>query len=166
MDIAEPLLSPQEIDDFIIVRATAFVSKIQRAMARDVLRDEKLPVLEWRLLFSIARFGTCHLAFITQNTSIDPAHGSRAATSLEQKGLITRQDDPRNRRRKLMSLTPDGVTLFKRIWPRAQRRIAMIADQFDPQDFEEFKRLLDLANTAAQPLLEGAPLGAAEDTNV
>lgn len=154
----QALIPPELVDDFIIVRATAFTSKVQRAMARDVLRNENLPVLEWRLLFSVARFGSCHLAYITQRTSIDPAHGSRAATALEKKGLITRRDDPNDRRRKLISLTPSGVALFNRVWPRAQQNIKMVTDQLDPQDFAELKRLLDLVNLAAEPLIDNTVL--------
>ncbi|MDF1728608.1 MAG: MarR family winged helix-turn-helix transcriptional regulator [Sulfitobacter sp.] len=145
-----PLLSKQEVDDFIIVRATALVSKVQRRLARDVLRREKLPVLEWRLIFCIARFGNCHLAYITQRTSIDPAHGSRAASSLEKKGLITRHDDPENRRRKVLSLTPDGIALFERIWPKARANVTRITDQLKSEDFAELKRLLDVANEVAE----------------
>lgn len=160
----EPLLTAQEVDDFIIVRATVLVSKVQRRMARDVLRGENVPVLEWRLIFSIARFGACHLAFITQRTSIDPAHGSRAATALEKKGLIARRDDPENRRRKIMSLTPEGVALFKRIWPKAQRNSARITAHLDQKDFEDLKRLLDKVNGAFQQDEEVvAPEGSSED---
>lgn len=163
MELTEPLLSKQEVDDFIIVRATAFASKVQRAMARDVLRGENLPILEWRLLFSIARFGQTHLAFITRHTSIDPAHGSRAASALEGKGLIARTDDPNNRRRKLMTLTPAGVEVFERVWPKAQKNVAKIAAVFEPCDFEDLKRLLDLANEAALPLVGQKPNGKATD---
>lgn len=148
------LIPSGEVDDFIIVRATAFVSRIQRAVVRDVLRDEKLPVLEWRLLFSVARFGSCHLAHITQRTSIDPAHGSRAASALEAKGLITRTDDPANRRRKVISLTPRGVETFERIWPRVRGIVRSVTGAMDPEDFRETKRLMDLLNLAAEPLQE------------
>lgn len=151
------LIPAEHVDDFIIVRAIGFTSKVQRAVTRDVLKGEDLPNLEWRLLFSIARFGSCYLAYITKRTSIDPAHGSRAVVALEKKGLITRKDDPKNRRRKLLSLTPDGVQVFERIWPRAQRTIKSITDQLSPNDFEELKRLLDLVNAAAEPLLEDKP---------
>ena len=128
-------------------------------MVQNVLREENLPVLEWRLLFSVARFGSCHLAFITRRTSIDPAHGSRAASALEKKGLIERRDDPDNKRRKLISLTPDGIALFHRIWPRARDNIKTITDHLDPQDFAELKRLLDAVNHAADPLLDAATPG-------
>ena len=154
----EALLPADQVDDFIIVRATAFTSRIQRAMARDVLRDVDLPVLEWRLLFSVARFGSCHLAYITRRTSIDPAHGSRAAAALERKGLISRCDDPANKRRKVISLTAKGVELFEQIWPRAQKITKQVTDTLCPQDFAEIKRLMDLLNEAAEPLLDGKPV--------
>ncbi len=150
MDLHGPLLSQKAVDDFIIIRATRLVSNVQRALVRNVLRAEDMPVLEWRLLFSIARFGSCHLAFITQRTSIDPAHGSRAASALEKKGMIVRSDDNENRRRKLLSLTPLGIETFERIWPQAQENVSRITGGLGPKDFEDLKRLLDMANAAAQ----------------
>lgn len=153
-----PLVPPEQIDDFIIIRARAFTSKVRRVMARDVLKQEGLPILEWQLLFSVARFGSCHLAYITRRTSIDPAHGSRAASALEKKGLITRREDPRNKRRKLISLTAKGVEAFDRIWPRARRTMKTITDQLRAQEFEDLKRLLDRANSAVEPLLDGNPM--------
>lgn len=123
-------------------------------MTRDVLQHEDLPILEWQLLFSVARFGSCHLAYITRRTSIDPAHGSRAASALERKGLITRREDPDNKRRKLISLTESGIVTFERIWPRARQTIKRVTDQLAPEDFEELKRLLDLLNAAAEQLVD------------
>lgn len=162
----EPLISSELVDDFIIVRAASFTARVQRAMTRGVLRDEGLPVLEWRLLFSVARFGTCHMAKITQKTSIDPAHGSRAVAALERKGLITRSPDPKNARRKLISLTEDGEQLFGRIWPQARATIRRITDQLDPADFAELKRLLDLAVEAAAPRAEDTEQDETEEEHI
>lgn len=144
------LLAPEQIDDFIIIRARTFTSIVRRTMIRDVLQDEKLPILEWQLLFSIARFGTCHLAYITRQTSIDPAHGSRAATALENKGLIIRHEDPENKRRKMMVLTAKGVETFERIWPKARQITAKLTDRLNSQELDELKRLLDLLNGVAR----------------
>lgn len=143
------LIPSQEVDDFVIIRVRAFTQKVQQRILGDVLAGEDLPLLEWQLMFSIARFGSCHLAHVTSQTSIDPAHGSRAATALEKKGLIARKEDPDNRRRKLMSLTPAGIVLFERVWPKARRLMRAITDQMDHDDFEDFKRLLALVNDAA-----------------
>ena len=149
----DALIPQDQIDDFFILRARAFTSRVRRMVTNDVLQNEDLQILEWQLLFSVARFGSCHLAFITRSTSIDPAHGSRAASTLEAKGLIARREDPENRRRKLISLTPKGVEVFERIWPSARMAIKNITDQLDPVDFAELKRLMDLLNKATeQPL--------------
>lgn len=150
----DALVPSDQVDDFIILRAVAFTSKIRQAVTRDVLAREDLPLIEWRLMFSVARFGTCHLAHITRHTSLDPAHGSRAAAALEKKGLIERHDDPDNRRRKLISLTPMGKELFNRIWPSAQEMIRQITDHLSPDDFETLKRLLDILNSVADPVLQ------------
>ncbi len=146
------LIPPEQIDDFLILRARKYTSSTRRALTRDVLQAENLPVLEWQLLFSIARFGSCHVAFVTKHTSIDPAHGSRAATALERKGLISRCEDPSNKRRKLLSLTPKGIETVERIWPKAKAVTAQFTNRLSPKDFAELKRLLDLVNGAALPL--------------
>lgn len=150
----DALVPSEQVDDFIILRAIAFTSRVQRIVSRDVLQGEDLTVLEWRLLFSIARFGSCHLAHITRLTSIDPAHGSRAATALEKKGYIERRDDPDNRRRKLISLTSPGMEVFDRIWPRARQAIRNITDHLSRDELEEVKRLMDLLNAVAGPLAD------------
>ena len=147
------LIPQEQIDDFFILSARAFTSRVRRMVAIEVLQNEDLQILEWQLLFSVARFGSCHLAFITRSTSIDPAHGSRAASTLETKGLITRREDPKNRRRKLISMTPRGVEVFERIWPNARMAVKNITDHLDPVDFAELKRLMDLLNKASEQLL-------------
>ena len=145
------IIPPEQIDDFVILRARKFTSSIRRALTHEVLQAENLPVLEWQLLFSIARFGSCHVAFITKHTSIDPAHGSRAASALEKKGLIDRCEDPKNKRRKLMSLTPAGKEKFDRIWPKARQITARTTERLTTEEFREFKRLLDLINGVDTP---------------
>jgi DNA-binding MarR family transcriptional regulator len=160
-----------DVEDFVVLQARAFGQKVQNAVLRDALAHEDLPVLEWQLLFSVARFGSCHLAHITSRTSIDPAHGSRAAAALETKGLIERRSDPDNRRRKLISLTPEGVRTFDRIWPQAKRIVQSVTDQFSEDEFRVFKCLLAKANMAADKLavtetVDAEKTGAQEDNRL
>ena len=148
------LIADEEVDDFVIIRVRAFARKIQNAILQEALAGENIPVLEWQLMFSIARFGSCHLAFINSKTAIDPAHGSRAVAALEMKGLVERREDPENRRRKLISLTEEGKKTFERIWPQTRDLMRRVTDQMDETDFEEFKRLLGLINTYADVLAD------------
>ena len=148
------LVPAEDVDDFVILRMRKFTSKTRQIVTQRVLTAEGLALLEWQLMFSLARFGTCHLAYITRHTSIDPAHGSRAATALEKRKLVARVDDPENRRRKLISLTPEGVKTFERVWPRAQQMIRNVEQDFTAQEFAEFKRLLSKANQAVENMIE------------
>ncbi|NRB02172.1 MAG: winged helix-turn-helix transcriptional regulator [Rhodobacteraceae bacterium] len=138
----EALIPSDDVDDFFVIKLRAIASAFQRTMLRNVLNERGLPLIEWQLMFSIARFGTTHLAYITQHTSIDAAHGSRAAGSLEKKGLIERHDDPENRRRKLISLTESGKSEVLAIWPRAQSMVSNVMGDFTTADASEIKRLL------------------------
>ena len=148
------LIPAEQVDDFVILRARLFTGHARRMMMQDALMDEGLPVQEWQLLFSIARFGSCHVAYITKHTSIDPAHGSRAASALEKKGLITRVEDPGNKRRKLVSLSAKGTRTFERIWPKAQKVMTGFTDRLSPDEFAELKRLLGLLNGGPAPVPE------------
>ena len=157
-DLHGPLISDEQIDDFIILRARAFTSRVRRTMAQDVLQNENLSVLEWRLLFAIARFGSCHVAYVTKHTSIDPAHGSRAASTPEKKGLITRIVDPANKRAKLVSLSTEGTNTINRIWPKARKVTADLSDRLTPSELAELKRLLDIVNGKAPPKTSTKPI--------
>lgn len=147
------LVSAEDVDDFIILRMRAFTSKTRQLVTQRVLTEEGLTLLEWQLMFSVARFGTCHLAHITRHTSIDPAHGSRAAAALEKKGLVSRIDDAKNRRRKLISLTPKGISIFETIWPRVQHLIGVVAQNLSQDEFSELKSLLDKSNQAVEKMM-------------
>ena len=119
------------------------------------------------MVFSIARFGSCHVGYITKHTSIDPAHGSRAAAALEKKGLIARVPDPKNKRRKLVSLSASGMEIFERVWPKARGILAEKTDLLTRDELSELKRLLDLINGAgpavgtAQPARNGSAVSRA-----
>lgn len=150
----DALIPNDLIEDFIILPARVFTSKVRQSIIREVLIEEDLPVLEWQVLYSVARFGSCHLAHITRNSSIDPAHGSRAVAGLERKNLVTRSEDPNNKRRKMISLTPLGRETVERAWPKAHGVVKRVTDQLDVEDFNELKRLLKLLNKASDVLSE------------
>lgn len=147
MQLHESLIPSEDVDDFVILRVRAFTTEVRRSLVNQVLAHEELSVLEWQLLFSIARFGSCHMAFLTRHTSIDPAHGSRNAALLEKKGLVSRVEDPANKRRKLLSLTPMGIATFERIWPKARSVTSSITSRLNRSELDELKRLFEILNS-------------------
>jgi len=155
--VTAAFLPADEVDNFINIRIVRLATKLQRLTLRRLLRDAGLPVLEWRILFALARSGPNHLRSITSYGALDPAHASRAAAQLEAKGLISRKEDPADHRRRVLSLTPDGERIVREIWPATMDFAAEMRAGFSVEEFDTLKSLLDRALSNADALLEEEP---------
>ena len=133
------LIQPEQIDDFVIIRTRRITSSVRRALTRGDHLGEKLAVLEWQLLFSIARFGSCHVAFVTKHISIDPVHRSKATETLKKMGLISRCEHPDNKRRTMPRFMPRGIKRVERIWYMAKQVTANFTDRLSAEEFEELR---------------------------
>ncbi len=67
-----------------------------------------LSVGTWRVLAVIARYEPLSAKELAQRTSTDPFRVTRALTMLAEKGLVSRQADPKDRRRVSLRLTRAG----------------------------------------------------------
>jgi DNA-binding MarR family transcriptional regulator len=84
---------------------------IDRATTQHVRDAAGLTLAEWRAL--------AHLDYLKRGTSrqianlalVDPAEVSRALGTLERRGLVVREANPRNRKSSLVSLTQQGREL-------------------------------------------------------
>ncbi len=144
-------------DDFLNVYAIQLASKLQLLIQRKVLRPAGVSLQEWRILFSLARYGDSHLRLLSERGAMDVAHASRTATQLEQKGLVCRRDDPADQRRRLVILTPAGRLLFNRLWPEARRISDQVGRVYTAAEFKKLKSLLKRALHHAGELLEDQP---------
>ncbi|MDC0739321.1 MarR family transcriptional regulator [Cognatishimia sp. SS12] len=148
-----PIVSDDDFDDFINVRALKMAVKLQLLMQRRALRPARLQLQEWRILLSLARHGDQHLRAITERAALDPAHASRTAARLLKRGLILRSQDRADKRRHVLSLTPAGIAMVEEIWPTAQGITQEFRALFSDREFQDFKSLLDRSIGLADQLL-------------
>jgi len=71
-------------------------------------------------------------------------HISATVTELIRKGLISQQDDPQDRRRKLLRVTPEGLEMLHRLQPKRQGINDMLLRDLTP---DQRQRMLDLLVT-------------------
>lgn len=79
---------------------------------------------------------------LAERVGLDPSTMSRRLASLAERGLISREPDPQDRRAHLLTLTAQGATALNR---ERARRVALVTDaleSWDPQDRDELARLL------------------------
>jgi DNA-binding MarR family transcriptional regulator len=67
---------------------------------------------------------------------------SRGAVLLENKGLIVRDEDPADKRRSIMHMTPSGMALFDQVMPLYQETERKLVSPLNQQDLRELDRLL------------------------
>jgi DNA-binding MarR family transcriptional regulator len=88
---------------------------IDRVTAQHVRDTAQLTLAEWRVLTHVEMIGKCSAAEVASVAYSDRAEVSRAIGSLEQRGLVQREANPRNRKSSLVSLTPEGKAVHAAI---------------------------------------------------
>ncbi len=90
----------------------------------------------------------------------DPMNVKRLADSLERAGLLRSTNDPADRRRRVLLLTPEGMAVSDRLSGRAVTWNAHLEGLLGPADLATLQALLDRleAGIAAQAGPETAPV--------
>ena len=98
--------------DHLPYRLLLLARMIDRQAARQLQQQFALTLAEWRVLAFVCTAGTATASTVGTSGGIDRAEISRAVVKLEEKGLVTRELDPENRRKLIISPTGEGKTLF------------------------------------------------------
>src|SRR5512139_291376 len=127
-----------ELQRFFPYRLAVLADVVSRAIAGvygprfDLGRDE------WRVLAALAE-GPMKTGEVIAHTTLDKMQVSRAVARLEGNGPIEREADSADRRARVLRLTSEGRTLFRRIAPLAQAREAFLLEALDADE----RRVLD-----------------------
>jgi DNA-binding MarR family transcriptional regulator len=69
----------------------------------------------YRLLAALEQWGPASQADLGRDTAIDRSDVTAALAELEARGLVTREVDPRNRRRKIVAITDSGSAVLSKL---------------------------------------------------
>lgn len=117
----------------------------QRGALRPALSELGLGTGQPKLLGYLHRNGPCGQRELADYCEVDPAAVCRMLDSLQKGGFISRTPDKQDKRRDLITLTPDGERAFK-TW---QLRCRTVEEQmligFTAQEQAQFADYLDRA---------------------
>ena len=94
------------------------------------------------MLGSLALFAPMTANDICLLTRTDKAPSSRASAHLIEAGLVTREAEPKDKRRILLALTPKGRQTHDRILPVALEREDKLLAALTPEEVDQFRKLL------------------------
>jgi len=106
-----------DIEDHIPYRISMLTNLIRQATTDKYIKQSNISGREWRVLSMIGIKGPMPAVDIVELTGMDKATITRAGNHLVKIGLLRRDTDENDARRKVLSLTPKGETECARIIP-------------------------------------------------
>jgi DNA-binding MarR family transcriptional regulator len=105
-------------------------------------RDDEIDAAAIPLLFTLQCSGPVRLSDLAGRTRLDASTVSRQARQLEERGFLTRSEDPDDRRASRVTLSADGERALAEAMERRRNRIRDLLSTWDDADRENLKALL------------------------
>lgn len=130
-----------QLDDFLPYRLSVAATAISRRFAKLYAAEAGLSIPEWRVLAHLGQSGAVSVRDIHEKVNLDKSMVSRAASRLQDAGLVRKSGHKKDGRLIVLELTPEGKKLM--------RRLGRIADEFQKEmlaelgsDAETLRRIL------------------------
>jgi DNA-binding MarR family transcriptional regulator len=125
--------------------------------AEDLHAAEPITVGMRAVLELLQRTGPATVPDIARRRHVTRQHIQTLVNALLAQGLVTATDNPAHQRSPLLSLTPDGARMIRRITDRERRFLARLALPLDPAELARARRTLATLRTAIGAAHEQQP---------
>lgn len=126
-----------------LIETIPFLNRTLAGQVRQSLGDGWFTLTHVRVLAHVRRTGGCSLGDLATRRGVSLPTMSKMVTSLVEKGLITREPDPNNRRAVIIHLTPAGDELYLKTLGGLQRRLAQELTRLDDRQRTELVGYLE-----------------------
>jgi DNA-binding MarR family transcriptional regulator len=114
-----------------------------------------LSMPQFSILMQLHHKGACGMSDISERFEITPAAASQLVDKLVQSGFIVREEDPNDRRAKLLNLTKNGQELVQQGHEERYRWVDELGRKLTAEERAHVSEALDIMTRAAQELEEG-----------
>lgn len=121
-----PSVPPQKIPPD--VEAVMLAARVLIGVsAQSVAAVEDLVTLpQLRVLVMVSSRGSLNLGAVAAGLGVHPSNATRAVDRLVVAGMLSRKDDPTDRRNLVLELTPEGRALVERVMSERRAAVAQI----------------------------------------
>ena len=148
----EPSLA---LSGFLPYRLSVLSAVVSDGLARRYSRRFGIAIPEWRVLAAIGEFGSITAKAIGSHAQMGKVKVSRAAASLEARGLIQRTPNPDDLREAFLVLTPSGLATYREIVPLALDYVGRLTANLSASDQKALGRTIDILLAQARSMSEG-----------
>lgn len=147
--------------DHLPQRLLLLAKMIERAASKQLQAEFGMSLAQWRVLAFVCTAGPATASHIGSSGEIDQAEISRAVKVLREDGLVTREFAAGSRKTMIISATPRGEGIFKKIRNRRRSYFSAITKDLDGDQKAEFERAMETIAKAVVELREVEPVGQA-----
>jgi DNA-binding MarR family transcriptional regulator len=111
-----------------------------------------LSMPQFGLLMQMHHKGPCGMSQVSERFEITPAAASQLVDKLVQNGFIQREEDPNDRRAKLLNLTDKGRELIQRGMQERYRWVDELGERLTPEERVKITEALNIMTETAKEL--------------
>ena len=111
-----------------------------------------LSMSQFSILMQLHHKGPCGMSEISERFDVTPAAASQLVDKLVQSGYLERDEDPSDRRAKLLKLSPNGIKLVNEGINERYRWMDQLTKHLSAEEQKRVSEALDILNEAAQKL--------------
>lgn len=115
-------------------------------------KNEGLTLTQIDVMHLVCQIDGCDLTTICHHLAISRSAASQLVDRLYREDLLTRTENPADRRSKIVALTPKGAAIVARHKQLNQRWMLNLSSQLDSTDLDCVARTLEALTRAAQSL--------------
>jgi len=139
-----------------IFRILLLAKMLDRLNTRILQESAGLSLAEWRMMGQLIIESPASVRQLAEWCWVDRAEVSRAAASLEARGLVERQENPRDRRSPLFFFTAEGKKVAEQVLPLRRAFLSSLTSKLSKAQREALEEaLLVIAQECADKLNEG-----------
>jgi DNA-binding MarR family transcriptional regulator len=140
----EGALAPRlPVDSSLFFKLVRIVNLTARPFQEGVSKEHHLSLSEWRVMVVLASHAQIAATDVVDFSGMDKMSVSRAIAQLDKSERVIKSADPQDQRRTLLSLSPAGRKLYKKIGGAAMRREAHLFAGMASADVQQLDALLD-----------------------
>jgi len=145
--------NPVDITTLISYRVLVFSGTLARWAAREYLHNFDLKLPEWRIISIVGARGPISANEVSEIISIDKAWISRTIPALVKRNLVRLQADAQDRRRKMLTLTPKGAEIHKKLSRISRARQDRLFQSLKATDVAKLQSILATLQAEAEKML-------------
>lgn len=147
---------PANLKDLFSFRLNVLAHRSSKIAALVNEQEFELDAREWRIIALLGAFSPFSLQALAREVDVDKSQASRIVSGLIQRGLLHRGADENDGRGVQLSLTPQGKTVYRRVFPKAVERNESLLSVLSEDDRQSLERILTQLTERAGEMLEEA----------